>query len=99
NFIQVLFNVHDVNEITVLIQLFSFKLEFENVVMRIRKILRAPISADQKVAGDEIAANGEGVHERSCVKCQMSSLVVEDNLDCILRILIEELIGITGFFE
>ena len=67
-----LFHVHDVHEIAVLIEIVSRQLQFQHVVMRVGKIFRAPVPSDEEVTGDEFAADGEGIHECSSVRCEVS---------------------------
>jgi hypothetical protein len=54
--------LHDVSQISMLIQFASLKLEFEEVVMGIGEIFRSPIPADKIMTGNEIAANCQCVH-------------------------------------
>ena len=46
HFIEVVFYIYDINEITMLIKFAAFKLQLKDVMMRIGKILWPPVSAN-----------------------------------------------------
>lgn len=53
-------------------------------------VLFAPIAAHEVVLGDEISADNEGIHGR---------LIGQQDLDCLFRVLIEQLVGAGSVFD
>ena len=56
-------DLDDVDQVAVLVEVIALEAQFEHVVMRVQVVLRAPVTADEEVLGDEIAFDGHGVHQ------------------------------------
>ena len=56
----------DIGQEVVLVEGFAGQLHLHAVGVRVADVLRAPISPDQVMLGDQLAANSNGVHPGNC---------------------------------
>ena len=62
DFVELLFYIHDVDEIAVSIELTALQLQFQNIVMRVRIIFWSPVPADQVMSCYKVPLYSECIH-------------------------------------
>src|SRR5215203_96905 len=79
------FHIHNVYEIAVLVEFVAFHLQFKDIMMRVGKILRSPVSADEKVSCYEIPLYCECIHFSSPVQKVSGLYTAHDELSIFTR--------------
>ena len=59
---QVGLDIHDIDQVAVLVQGGPFESHFDLIMMRVPLVFCAPIAANEEMLGDKVAHNGHSVH-------------------------------------
>src|SRR3989337_2486366 len=71
--LQVLLDVDDVYQVTMTIQRLTFQLNLNLIMMGMQLILGSPVAPYEKMLGDEISFDCNGVHDANPFPCNADS--------------------------